>query len=201
MENVRAMVSPLEDIRMVGAELHKRFRLPEPVEFPKLLPSIKMDAASGIVVPYKDLEASLANTMKALSTPWLNTQHEIRSITGVAGLNQLGQILQTGPTLEIAAAKRLRSLLGDWRRKIDWPAEIFTDPLARSDFYFDLGLQPALTEFPAEAFHEALTIAGIKGGRVQGEITKNPLTSKSSMIKWRLICDRRDKYDSAGEFN
>ena len=164
-DSARALLSPLENIRLFGAEFHKQFRLPKPVEFPKLLQSIEMDAASGLVAQHRKLEASLADLMKAMSTPWLNTQHEIRSLTGIAGLNKLGQILQTAPTFEIAAAKRVRSLLGDWRKKIDWPAEIFTDRLARSDFYVELGLQPALTEFPAEAFHEALTIAGIKGSQ------------------------------------
>ena len=52
--------------------------------------------------------------------------------------------------------------LGDWRGTIDWPRAIFTDPLARSDFYCQRGLDAALTEFPADAFDEATTVAGIK---------------------------------------
>ena len=56
----------------------------------------------------------------------------------------------------------MRPHLGDWRGSIDWPAEIFTDPLARSEFYVELGLNPALTDFPAGAFDQAATIAGIK---------------------------------------
>ena len=94
--------------------------------------------------------------------PMLNTQTEIRSLTGIAGLNELGQILQMPPTFDVEPAKRLRSLLGDWRKKIDWPSQIFTDPLARSEFYLDLGLQPTLTEFPPVAFHQALTITRIE---------------------------------------
>ena len=59
-------------------------------------------------------------------------------------------------------ADRLRPRLGDWRTRIDWPSAIFTDPLARSDFYVDRGLDPALTDFPVNAFDQAITIAGIK---------------------------------------
>lgn len=163
LDTRNVLPSRLENIRRLGTELDKQFRLPKPVEFPKLLQSIEMNAASEFLARHQKVEASLRETMKAMSTPWLNMQHTIRSLTGIAGLNELGQILRTAPALEIAPAKRVRSLLGDWRKKIDWPAEIFTDPLVRSEFYLDLGLEPALTEFPAEAFHEALSIAGIKG--------------------------------------
>ena len=158
-----AVASHLENIRRLQAALDKQFRLPKPVEFPKLLQSVERDVASAILVRHRKVEADLRETMKAMSTPWLNMQHEIRSLTGLAGLNKLGQILKRETTFEIAPAKHVRSLLGDWRNKIDWPAEIFTDPVARSDFYLDRGLEPALTDFPAEAFHEVLSIAGIKG--------------------------------------
>ena len=158
-----AVASHLENIGRLQAELDRQFRLPKPVEFPKLLESIERDVASAILVRHRKVEADLRETMKAISTPWLNMHHEIRSLTGIAGLNKLGQILKRETTFEIVPAKHVRSLLGDWRNKIDWPAEIFTDPVARSDFYVDRGLEPALTDFPAEAFHEVLSIAGIKG--------------------------------------
>ena len=164
LDSTRALLSPLEKIRVIGAEFHKQFRLPKPVEFPKLLQSIERDTVSGLLAPHRKIDASLAEAMKAMKSPWLNMQDEIGSLTGIAGLNELGHLLQTTTTFDVAPAKRVRSLLGDWRKKIDWPAEIFTDPLARSEFYLDLGLEPTLTEFPAEAFHEALKTAGIKGG-------------------------------------
>ena len=44
-----------------------------------------------------------------------------------------------------------------------WPDHIFADPLARSDFYRTRGLYPALTSFPAEAFDQITTSAGLKG--------------------------------------
>ena len=162
LDTVPTLSSPLDDIRLLGAELHEQFRLPKPLEFPNLLESTKMNAAARALAPYRDLATSLSHTIGAMSTPWLNTQHEIRSLTGITGLNELGQVLQTPPTFDVEPAKHLRSLLGDWRKKIDWPSEIFTDPLARSDFYLDLGLQPTLTEFPPVAFHQALTITGIE---------------------------------------
>ena len=60
------------------------------------------------------------------------------------------------------AAERLRLVLGDWREPVDWPTPIFTDPLARSDFYLDRGLDPVLTEFPADAFDQITTAAGLR---------------------------------------
>ena len=167
LDSTQALMSRLETLRLAGAALHKQFRLPEPIEFPRLIESIKMDAATELVARQRNMEASFAETVKAMSSPWLNMQDEIGSLTGIARLCELGQILQTKATFEIAPARRIRSLLGDWRKRIDWPAEIFTDPFARSDFYLERGLEPALTDYPAEAFHELLTATDIKGGPPQ----------------------------------
>jgi hypothetical protein len=56
----------------------------------------------------------------------------------------------------------LRVSLGDWRDAITWPKEIFTDLVARSEFYDDLGFNNALTDFPALAFEQSLKITGLR---------------------------------------
>ena len=97
-----------------------------------------------------------------MTTPWLNMHDQTRSLTGLLGLQEIGHVLNTIPDFNIDLDERLRCYLGDWRSPIDWPSEIFTDPVIRSDFYIDRGLDPTLTEFPVTAFDEAITIAGIK---------------------------------------
>jgi hypothetical protein len=56
----------------------------------------------------------------------------------------------------------LRIDLGDWRDTIVWPKEIFEGLSARADFYVDLGFNTAITDFPAPAFEESLTIAELR---------------------------------------
>jgi hypothetical protein len=66
------------------------------------------------------------------------------------------------PAFDDALAAGLRIDLGDWRDRIAWPQEIFTDLPARSEFYARLGFDRALTDFPFPAFTESLTIAGLR---------------------------------------
>ena len=74
----------------------------------------------------------------------------------------IGHALRTLPAFDTSLADRLRIDLGNWREKITWPEAIFTDPLARTEFYGERGLDPGLTNFPASAFDQSITIAGIK---------------------------------------
>ncbi len=77
-------------------------------------------------------------------------------------MQEIGHVLDTTPDFGSLSADRLRPYLGDWRASIDWPRDMFTDPFVRSDFYLKRGLDPILTDFPAAAFNQALTVAGIK---------------------------------------
>ncbi len=77
-------------------------------------------------------------------------------------LQCIGHALMTRPAFDAPLADALRVDLGDWRDKISWPANIFTDPLARTSFYLKRGFDPALTAFPPEAFEESVSIAGLK---------------------------------------
>ena len=57
----------------------------------------------------------------------------------------------------------LRTDLGDWRTRIVWPSAIFVDPIARTSFYGERGLNPGLTAFPPKAFGEIVGSAGLTG--------------------------------------
>ena len=106
--------------------------------------------------------SELRRAIEAMTAPWLNIQDQVRSLMSIVELHDIGHVLRTMPAFDMEPAERLRLHLGDWRARIDWPPAIFTDPVARSEFYVERGLDPALTDFPAPAFDQAITIAGIK---------------------------------------
>ena len=64
--------------------------------------------------------------------PWLNIEDQIRSLTGVVELQEIGHVLHTMPVFDIESAERLQPHLGDWRGTIDWPLRFSPNPLARS---------------------------------------------------------------------
>ena len=162
LDKIPSLASDLEGIRSLGIELENQFRLPSLPETPTLLRALEMDKTARPFAHYRDHTAELRHAVEAMTTPWLNIQDQLRSLTGFVELQEIGHVLRTLPTFDLDPAQRLRSHLGDWRDRIDWPADIFIDSLARSGFYVERGLDPALTDFPASAFHEAITIAGIK---------------------------------------
>jgi hypothetical protein len=74
----------------------------------------------------------------------------------------IGHGLRSMPAFDENFAAALRLDLGDWRDTITWPAKIFTDLAARSEFYVGLGFNAALTDFPLPAFEQSLDIAGLR---------------------------------------
>ena len=151
-----------ESIKDIVARTNTQFRLPDAAEAMKLFRSLEASEMTRALAAYRDHETKLQQAIKAMRTPWLDIQDHVRSLNGFVGLQEIGNLLQTKSAFDKQLADQLRLYLGDWRGKIDWPDKIFTDPLARIDFYAKQGLDPALTEFPVAAFDQSLTIAGIK---------------------------------------
>ena len=162
LDTVPAVHAELHRIQSLGLEFERQFRLPLLPEIPNLLRELKIDRTVTALEHYRDRTTELSRAMEAMTTPWLNEQEQIRSLTGFFGLQEIGHVLNKKSIFSIESEERLRSYLGDWRGPIDWPSAIFTDPVERSYFYIDRGLDPTLTEFPVAAFDEAITIAGIK---------------------------------------
>ena len=131
-------------------------------EIPTLLHDFEIDGASRTVAHYRDQATQISRAIEAMTTPWLHLRDQVGSTAGIIGLQEIGHLLNTKAIFDDESARRLRLHLGDWRGRIDWPSDIFTDPVARSDFYVHRGLDPDLTDFPASAFDQAITIAGVK---------------------------------------
>lgn len=157
-----SVAKELEVFRNLGVEIEKQFHLPQLSVTTKLLQELERAGSARTVAHYRDHKNQLHRAFEAMTTPWLNTENQLQSLAGFVGLQQIGHILRTKSRFDVELAEQLRPHLGDWQTRIDWPKEIFTDPLARSDFYVERGLDPDLTDFPASAFGQAITIAGIK---------------------------------------
>ena len=162
LDTVPGIAQELESTRNLGLALEDQFRLPTVLETPTLLQALETGAPATALAHYRDNSTDVRDAIEGMTTPWLNIANPARSLTGFVELQEIGHILHAAPGFEIDSAERLRPHLGDWRGSIDWPAEIFTNPLARSEFYVELGLSPALTDFPVSAFDQAAKIAGIK---------------------------------------
>ena len=178
---IRAALGPFEELRRSGvlgfagrldaeyrqvqemiAAQEKRFHLPEVAEAVTLLREFEESGAAPAIKQFHQQQSEFQRAMESMRAPWLDMENRVTSLTGFIELQGIGYALRTMPAFDSRLADRLRIDLGDWRAKINWPDAIFTDPLARTTFYAGRGLDLALTAFPANAFDQSVTIAGIK---------------------------------------
>jgi hypothetical protein len=177
-----AAYGPMEELRRSGAlaafseqsgaiaELQKqlalateRFKLPEFKVATELMAAYRADHASELVKHLKDDQDYLRRATEAIRSPWLDMQAQIRSVGAFADIQSIGFALQNIPAFDDRLTELLRIDLGDWQERINFPKEIFDNPLARSAFYLERGFDPALTAFPTDAFTQSLDIAGLRG--------------------------------------
>ena len=152
----------LRGFRRLGVALEKQFLLPELPDALKLLKALEMGGTAIALSPFRDHVSRFRQAIEAMTTPWLDSQNQLRSIEGLLGLQHIGHELHSKPVFDVESAERLRHYLGDWRARIAWPSAIFTDAPVRSGFYLERGLHPDLTYYPAIAFDQAITNAGVK---------------------------------------
>ncbi|TGR23151.1 MULTISPECIES: hypothetical protein [unclassified Mesorhizobium] len=108
-----------------------------------------------------DLFASL----HGIQQPWLDVRDTAKSMMGFARLQGIGHLIDHALTFDVSVASILRSDLGDWRDPITWPSGLGSDVSLRAGLYLERGFNPALTEFPVEAFDEGLEAAGLQDDR------------------------------------
>ena len=102
----------------------------------------------------------LVRSMERMHTPWFNQADRLASLSAFAGLQALGHAVGRLPAFEGELVSLVRGELGDWRG-VSLPEELIGDPLARHDFYREVGFNDALTSFPVPAFDEGADIAGL----------------------------------------
>jgi antitoxin component HigA of HigAB toxin-antitoxin module len=175
-ELMRAALGPFEDLKRLNvmhspfadaisqasldfAAFTDRFRLPALREIEPLLHNFKTLEAT--LSPFHLPRDSFQDAIASMRTPWLDAQNSLRSVAGFAGIQELGLQLHRHAAFDPSVTNTLRSALGDWRSPIKLPTNIFDDIAGRTALYSDRGLNPDLTAFPAEAFKQSLSIAGL----------------------------------------
>jgi hypothetical protein len=151
-----------EQMRQALASFQANFQMPGITEAKRLLAEAEASGAFSAMEHYQQQAADIRRAMEAMHTPWLDVQDKILSVAGFAELQGIGLALTQFHAFDDRLADSLRVDLGDWRGAITWPDGIFVDPLARTDFYADRGLDLRLTRFPNEAFEQGISIAGLR---------------------------------------
>jgi hypothetical protein len=173
----RVAAGPLEDLRRLGivdspwkrqleelTTYNARFRLPEVSETARLLTEIQnSNPLKEMLKRYGEETSGIRHAIESMRSPWLDMQQHLHSLAGLAGLRGIGHALGSMPVFGEELTAALRVDLGDWRDRITWPETIFSDISLRSEFYVERGFEPALSDFPAEAFEESLDNAGLTG--------------------------------------
>ncbi|TFH47639.1 MAG: hypothetical protein E4H01_07915 [Lysobacterales bacterium] len=175
-EAIRVALGPFEELRrnnLVGIEFKRiqdslaatesKLRFPEIAGIAKQLQGLDTIRISDTLARYQTQASEFQSAIQAMRAPWLDIQNKLNSLGGFAALQGIGHALRTMPAFDTGLTKALRIDLGDWTGRFNWPQSIFSDPLARTSFYKERGFNPALTAFPARAFGQSLTIAGLKG--------------------------------------
>lgn len=214
-EMMRTILGPIEDLRRLtlpsltlndhiqsiakeAQTISESFRLIKTSELedlfnPHLTPSVA-SAMKHII----DEQDSIKNAMQAMHTPWINTEDISRSFQGFSELQSIGVIIQNCPTFDDKTADFLRVALGDWRSLITWPSEIFENPIVRSSFYEHQGFNPALTEFPAPAFQEGLSIAGLReAGPSDEDDSEDSLFDEDGLLRTNQAHARLQRFEMA----
>jgi hypothetical protein len=178
---LRAVAGPIEELRQAGlfnsesplrremerasqllADYEGRFRLPEINEASRLVEQLRASPVAETLKRYAEEASGIQRAIEAMRSPWLNVDDALRSIGGFAELQGIGHALSVMPAFGERLTEALRIDLGDWQDAISWPEPIFTDLIARGDFYLERGFDPALTDFPGPAFRESLDLAGLR---------------------------------------
>ena len=140
----------------------KQFHLPEITNAMNLLGQFENSTIANVMKRYQVQMSELQRSFEAMSTPWIDTTNELRSMNGFVALQGIGHVLNTMQPFDRRLTDALRIDLGDWRKEITWPPDVFVDPLARTSFYKELGLNPALTAFPASTFKQIIVNTGLE---------------------------------------
>ena len=151
----------LSQINIVMKDIEDRFRSPELNEAMKLMRELDARYFETLKTLYGAGQSALQLSLQAMNTKWLDSLDTSSSIQGFMSLQAIGYGLRNVPPFDDDFTDALRLDLGDWRGELDLPDSTLLDLQERTSFYEAQGLNPRLTVFPANAFEQAITVAGI----------------------------------------
>lgn len=161
-EEVTKWQGEFERTQQLMADYHSRFVLPDLGRITKLAEESNLGRVAQLAKQFSGPNLDIQRAMEAMRTPWLDAQRVLDSVRGFSELQGIGRVLDQIPAFEDQVSIALRESLGDWRDAISWPKNIAADLVARSEFYVDLGFDSDLTDFPATAFQEGVSVAGLR---------------------------------------
>jgi len=100
-----------------------KFRLPD-LDESRALTAQMFEAYSLPKIHMEDAFRTLADGMKGMTAPWLDIQHELQSTKAFTALQDLGHVLNAGPSFDERTADLVRVALGDWQAPIALPDSI-----------------------------------------------------------------------------
>lgn len=150
----------VERLGIYAKTLRESFYVPEATAVSKLLEAYRPTPITTLAGWAQRPEIG-QQFLSSIQTPWLDRTLETQSLASYLELQGIGTALKIGQPFGGAFPKALRGDLGDWRDPITWESVTVATPAARTEFYFDQGLKPALIDFPEEAFEVGLEKAGL----------------------------------------
>ena len=211
---MRAALGPVEELRRAGAldaasrladqfkpmqgvlaEIENRFRLPELGEATRVFQEMNNTGIASILKRYHEETSGIQNALEAMRSPWLDRQNIARSFEGLSGLQSIGHALSSLPSFDEKLTETLRVDLGDWRRNISWPEDIFIDPLVRTDFYTARGFNAALTTFPSDAFEEGIELAKL-ASPLPSSNDQDGRTEEVGFTRTNIAHDRLQRFET-----
>lgn len=192
----------IEELQKSHALWTERFELPDFKAASDLIEAYRAGPESEIVRLFYENQDYLRLATQAMQSPWLDMEAQMRSVGAFVDIQSMGFALNNIPAFDDHLTRFLRSDLGDWQSRIDFPSTIFDDPLLRSAFYRDRGFNPALTAFPTQAFTQSLDIAGLRGAPPQridaydyDEITERDV-QETAFARTNAAHDRLQRFET-----
>lgn len=139
-----------------------RFQLPEKNQIISLSQAIQASLSAQTLGLNRPYLPEIQDAIHNLRQPWLDSKNMLGSLAAVTELHTVATGLLELPPFGKALTTVLRQDFGDWRTISPLPKPIFTDPVARFDFYRDRGFNDALTDFPEPGFTEILDNTGLR---------------------------------------
>jgi hypothetical protein len=167
------------------------FRLPAATEINALAQEALRvtDLIRGISQPLMGLESAI----RSMHSPWLHNDNALQSLRSFAEIQVIGRAVNMSAPYDESVSLALRGALGDWRGVSSFPAPIFEDVVARSDFYIGLGFNPSLTDFTAQAFDETTALAGLSP--IQRDETEPNEDDEEGLVRTNRAHDQFQRFE------
>jgi len=149
------------------------YRSPFQGEFDKIAATARQvfEARNAATTLYQAQFDEVRRMAESIHSPWLNSQNALASFQGIQCLSSIGKALREARhPFEKSATHLLRDQLGDWRH-VHVSKRLALEPFQRSEFYFNQGLNPLLTDYPSTAFDEALDVTKIRPAEIKPGIS------------------------------